>query len=430
MNANSDSGSIIKNPLVPAKILFPFILLTSCFAWWGLANNMTDTLLAAFKKIMSMSDFQTSWIQLAFYGSYFCLALPAAIFIKRFTYKSGVLLGLGLFIIGALLFYPASITMNYFHFLGALYILAGGLSILETSANPYIITMGPEETGTRRLNFSQSFNPIGSILGILLSKLFILSNLNQASAEERAAMTPEMLKEVQSAELNAVMGPYVAVALILIIIWILIAINKKMPQSSDKSGSLNLIPTFKRLIKNRHYMWGVVAQFFYVGAQIGVWSFTIRYVMKELDLNEADASSYYMASLILFTVFRFVCTGLMKFMTPRNLLLVLAVVAIVCTGTVIIGGGYLGVIALVTISACMSLMFPTIFGLAVLGLGEDTKIGGSGLIMAILGGAVLTAIQGQVSDLTGSINIAYSVPLICFLIIAYYAAVASKKDIA
>jgi FHS family L-fucose permease-like MFS transporter len=430
MNANSNSGSIIKNPLVPAKILFPFILLTSCFAWWGLANNMTDTLLAAFKKIMSMSDFQTSWIQLAFYGSYFCLALPAAIFIKRFTYKSGVLLGLGLFIIGALLFYPASITMNYFHFLGALYILAGGLSILETSANPYIITMGPEETGTRRLNFSQSFNPIGSILGILLSKLFILSNLNQASAEERAAMTPEMLKEVQSAELNAVMGPYVAVALILIIIWILIAINKKMPQSSDKSGSLNLIPTFKRLIKNRHYMWGVVAQFFYVGAQIGVWSFTIRYVMKELDLNEADASSYYMASLILFTVFRFVCTGLMKFMTPRNLLLVLAVVAIVCTGTVIIGGGYLGVIALVTISACMSLMFPTIFGLAVLGLGEDTKIGGSGLIMAILGGAVLTAIQGQVSDLTGSINIAYSVPLICFLIIAYYAAVASKKDIA
>jgi FHS family L-fucose permease-like MFS transporter len=390
---------------------------------------MTDTLLAAFKKIMSMSDFQTSWIQLAFYGSYFCLALPAAIFIKRFTYKSGVLLGLGLFIFGALLFYPASITMNYFHFLGALYILAGGLSILETSANPYIIAMGPEETGTQRLNFSQSFNPIGSILGILLSKLFILSNLNQASAEERAAMSPAMLQQVQSEELNAVMGPYVAVAFILIIIWILIAINKRMPRSSDVSSKLNLISTFKRLIKNRHYVWGVIAQFFYVGAQIGVWSFTIRYVMKELDLNEADASSYYMASLILFTVFRFICTGLMKFMTPRNLLLVLAIVAMACTGLVILSGGYVGVFALVTISACMSLMFPTIFGLAVLGLGEDTKIGGSGLIMAILGGAILTAIQGQVSDLTGSINLAYSVPLICFIIIAYYAAVASKKDI-
>ena len=415
--------------LVPHGILWPFILLTSCFAWWGLANNMTDTLLAAFKKIMSMSDFQTSWIQLAFYGSYFCLALPAAIFIKRFTYKSGVLLGLGLFILGALLFYPASITMNYFHFLGALYILAGGLSILETSANPYIITMGPEETGTQRLNFSQSFNPIGSILGILLSKLFILSNLNQANAEERAAMSPDMLNQVQSEELNAVMGPYVTVAFILIIIWIMIAINKKMPRSSDESGKLNLLPTFKRLVKNQHYVWGVVAQFFYVGAQIGVWSFTIRYVMKELDLNEADASSYYMASLILFTVFRFVCTGLMKFMTPRNLLLVLAIVAMACTGLVILSGGYVGVFALVTISACMSLMFPTIFGLAVLGLGEDTKIGGSGLIMAILGGAILTAIQGQVSDLTGSINLAYSVPLICFIVIAYYAAVASKKDV-
>lgn len=289
--------------------------------------------------------------------------------------------------------------------------------------------MGPEETGTQRLNFSQSFNPIGSILGILLSKLFILSNLNQASAEERAAMSPEMLKHVQSEELNAVMGPYVAVAFILIIIWILIAINKKMPRSSDESSKLNLLPTFKRLIKNRHYVWGVIAQFFYVGAQIGVWSFTIRYVMKELDLNEADASSYYMASLILFTVFRFVCTGLMKFMTPRNLLLVLAIVAMACTGLVILSGGYVGVFALVTISACMSLMFPTIFGLAVLGLGEDTKIGGSGLIMAILGGAILTAIQGQVSDLTGSINLAYSVPLICFIVIAYYAAVASKKDV-
>ena len=225
------------------------------------------------------------------------------------------------------------------------------------------------------------------------------------------------------------MGPYVAVAFILIIIWILIAINKKMPRSSDESSKLNLLPTFKRLIKNRHYVWGVIAQFFYVGAQIGVWSFTIRYVMKELDLNEADASSYYMASLILFTVFRFVCTGLMKFMTPRNLLLVLAIVAMACTGLVILSGGYVGVFALVTISACMSLMFPTIFGLAVLGLGEDTKIGGSGLIMAILGGAILTAIQGQVSDLTGSINLAYSVPLICFIVIAYYAVIASKKDV-
>ena len=166
--------------LIPRRTLWPFILLTSCFAWWGLANNMTDTLLAAFKRILSLSDFQTSWIQIAFYGSYFCLALPAALFVKKWTYKAGVLLGLGLFVCGALLFYPASKTMSYPHFLLALYILAGGLSILETAANPYIIAMGPEETGTRRLNFAQSFNPIGSILGVFLSKWFILSELNRA----------------------------------------------------------------------------------------------------------------------------------------------------------------------------------------------------------------------------------------------------------
>jgi len=194
--------------IVPKNILWPFILLTSCFAWWGLANNMTDTLLAAFKKIMSMSDFQTSWIQVAFYGSYFCLALPAAFFIKKFTYKAGVLLGLGLFIGGALLFYPASLTMNYLHFLIALYILAGGLSILETSANPYIIAMGPEETATRRLNLAQSFNPLGSIIGIILSKYFILSNLNQANLGQRSSMTVEQLNQIKSNELAAVMGPY------------------------------------------------------------------------------------------------------------------------------------------------------------------------------------------------------------------------------
>lgn len=415
-----------KEKLIPKKVLIPFILLTSCFAWWGLANNMTDTLLAAFKKIMSMTDFQTSWIQIAFYGSYFCLALPAAIFIKKFSYKAGVLLGLGMFVVGSLLFYPASITMNYFHFLGALYILAGGLSILETSANPYIIAMGPEETGTRRLNFAQSFNPIGSIFGVVLSKYFILSSLNLASAEERVAMSAEQLNEIQATELNAVMGPYVAVAFLLMIIWIAIAIIK-MPRASDTSGKLDLIPTFKRLIKIRHYRWGILAQFFYVGAQIGVWSYTIRYVMQELNIVEAEAATYYMAALVLFTVSRFVSTMLMKYMTPSTLLTLLSVLAMVFILVVILVGGYIGVYALIGISGCMSLMFPTIFGLSIRGLGDDTKIGGSGLIMAILGGAVLTSVQGQVSDITGSISLAYFVPFLCFLFIAFYAYFKSGK---
>lgn len=417
-----------KGKFIPHGLVLPFVLITSLFAWWGLANNMTDTLLSAFKKIMSMNDFQTSWIQVAFYGSYFCLALPAAIYIKKFTYKSGVLLGLGMFICGSLLFYPASRSMLYSHFLFALFVLAGGLSILETSSNPYVIAMGPEESGVRRLNFSQSFNPIGSIVGVLLSKLFILSHLNNADAMERAAMSAEQLKKMQSAELDAVMGPYVGVAFVLIILWIAIA-AVKMPKASDAGPNLDLRETLKRLLSNKNYVSGVVAQFFYVGAQIGVWSFTIRYVMHELNLNEEAASTYYLVALILFSISRFVCTALMKYFSPKNLLTVLAMLAIICTVLVIIVGGYVGVIALVLISGCMSLMFPTIYGLAVVGLGNDTKIGGSGLIMAILGGAVLTALQAKISDTLGSINLSYSIPLICFIFIVYYAAFVKHKSV-
>lgn len=432
-----ESPNTPKHRLVPHGIVWPFILLTSCFAWWGLANNMTDTLLAAFKRIQSMSDFQTSLIQIAFYGSYFCFALPAAIFIKKFSYKAGVLLGLALFILGGLLFYPSSLTMEYWHFLAALYILAGGLSILETAANPYVVVLGPEVTGTQRLNFAQSFNPIGSILGVALSKIFILSELQQFSAEERGAMAPEALRKIQSDELAAVMGPYVAVSFVLVAIWFLI-LFAKMPHASDQgpgpageadNKALHLGTAIRRLLHNRHYVWGVIAQFFYVGAQIGVWSFTIRYVMGELKLNEDESSSYYLASLVLFAASRFVCTGLMSYFTPRHILFTLSMIAIACCALTAFVGGYVGVIALVCISGCMSLMFPTIYGLAIRGLGDDTKLGGSGLIMAILGGAVITAVQGQVSDGTGNIGLSYLVPLACFAVIAFYAVYESTKDL-
>ncbi len=404
--------------IVPRQYLIPFILLTSLFALWGVANNMTDVLLATFKRIMSMSDFQTAWIQVAFYGSYFCLALPAAIFIRRYTYKAGVLLGLGMFAAGALLFYPASHTMVYGHFLVALFILAGGLSVLETSANPYAIVMGPEETATRRLNLAQSFNPLGSITGVLIGKFFILSGLDQATEAERAQMAPERLQQVQQGELAAVMGPYVVVALIIGIIWVLFAVTR-FPHGSEQNKTLRLRDTVGRLIRQKHYVHGVLAQFFYVGAQIGVWSFTIRYVMDNLSLDEQGASSYYLASIVLFACARFACTGLMKYVGPHVLLWVMAASASVLTCVVVLAGGVVGAIALVGISGCMSLMFPTIYGLAIKGLGEDTKLGASGLIMAILGGAVLTAVQGQVSDMVG-IHWAYLVPLGCFLVILYY----------
>lgn len=400
--------------------ILPFILITSLFLMWGLANNMTDTLLAAFKKIMSMSDFQTTFVQYAFYGAYFCLAIPAAILIKKFTYKTGVLIGLGMFIAGGLLFFPASKTMVYGHFLVALFILAGGLSILETSANPYIIAMGPEETGTRRLNLAQSFNPVGSIIGVVLSKFFILSQLNQADAVTRASMDANQLKAIQAAELSAVMGPYVGVSVFLVFLWLAIVFTK-MPPASDESSTIDFSGAFSRLFRQKHYVWAVIAQFFYVGAQIGVWSFTIRYVMKELNINEEAASSYYLAALILFLASRFICTYLMKYFSPKQLLTTLAVIAMMLSLIVMFGSGYTGVYALVGISGCMSLMFPTIYGLGLRGLGEDVKIGGSGLIMAILGGAVITGVQGIVSDNTGSINLSYIVPMICFAIIVYFA---------
>jgi FHS family L-fucose permease-like MFS transporter len=423
--------------LVPASIIFPFILITSLFFLWGVANNMTDTLLAAFKRIMSMSDSQTALIQVVFYGAgYGLLALPAAIFIKKYTYKAGVLLGLGLYSVGAVLFFPAKLTADYYWFLAAIWILSAGLSILETAANPYIISMGSDETGTRRLNLAQSFNPIGSITGILLSQQFILSKLNKASAAERAAMNPQDLRIIQNGELNAVTMTYVTLGLLLIIIWLLIATNRKMPKTAEAGGPLNFGETFARLFRKKHYVWGVVAQFFYVGAQIGVWSFTIRYVMKELRFEEIQlpigktpeqmAATYYLASLVLFTISRFVCTWLMKFITPARLLAILAGLAVIFTAMVIYAGGKVGVYALVGISGCMSLMFPTIFGLACRGLGEDTKLAGSGLILAIFGGAVFTQLQGVVSDMTGNINLAFWVPLCCFIVIAYYGMLAGR----
>lgn len=365
-----------------------------------------------------MTDTQTSLIQLSFYGAYFVLALPAALYIRRFSYKSGILLGLGLFVLGALLFYPASKTMLYAHFLAALFVLAGGLSILETSANPFILSLGSAETATRRLNFAQSFNPIGSISGVILSKYVILAALNQANEAERGQMDVEMLQRIQEAELSAVMQAYVGLAFLLAIVWILIKVVK-MPTDTDTDRG-SLLAAFSRLMKNRTYVFGVIAQFFYVGAQIGVWSFTIRYVMQEMKVNEEVASNYYILALVLFMLFRFITTSLMRFIAPARLLVVLAVVAILLCLVVSFNGGHIGVYALVAISGCMSLMFPTIYGLASEGLIADRKVGGSGLIMAILGGAVLTYFQGMVSDGLQNINMSFLVPLVCFCVVASY----------
>jgi len=406
------------------SMVFPFILVTSLFFFWGVANNLNDTLLAAFKRIMSMTDVQTSFIQMAFYGAYFCFALPAALFIKRYSYKSGVLLGLAMYAGGAMLYYPAGQTGSYAFYLFAIYVLAGGCSILETTANPYILSMGSAETATRRLNLAQAFNPFGAITGILLSMKFILGELHHADASERANMTVEQLGAIQAKELNSITLTYLGIGIFLIIILFLMVFSK-MPKNSDSGQSPELVKTFKRLMTKKLYKWGVFTQFFYVGAQVGIWSFTIRVVMEELGWDESRSANVFLLSIGVFTVARFIFTALMRYIKPSKLIITAAIAAGLCTLGVVFGSGMFLVGSLIAISFFMSLMFPTIYGFALDGLGEDAKIGASGLIMAILGGALLTPLQGWVSDLAG-INNAFFVPFICFVIVGLYGRMAYK----
>lgn len=387
----------------------PFALVTSMFLLWGLANNMTDTLLAAFKRIMSMSDTQTSLIQFAFYGSYFCFALPAALFIRRRSFKSGIILGLLLYAAGAMLFLPAVRVASYGFYLVAIYVMAGGCSVLETTANPYVMSMGDPRTATRRLNIAQSFNPVGSILGILMSKYFILDDIS----------------------LYSISGTYAALGLVLLGI-LVVMLFARMPSGKDDDRSDSVGASFRRLLSNRLYRRGVVAQFFYVGAQIGVWSFTIRLVMQETGRLEAAASSIYLISIVGHCLSRFIYTGLMRWFSPSRLLTFGGVMSALLSLTVVLsaGTGWICITSLVLISSFMSLMFPTIYGIALGGImrGDhpgDSKIGASGLIMSILGGALLTPLQGMVSDHT-NIYTSYAVPAFCFVVVTAYAVYAHR----
>ena len=387
----------------------PFALVTSMFLLWGLANNMTDTLLAAFKRIMSMSDTQTSLIQFAFYGSYFCFALPAALFIRRRSFKSGIILGLLLYAAGAMLFLPAARVASYGFYLVAIYVMAGGCSVLETTANPYVMSMGDPRTATRRLNIAQSFNPVGSILGILMSKYFILDDIS----------------------LYSISGTYAALGLVLLGI-LVVMLFARMPSGKDDDRSDSVGASFRRLLSNRLYRRGVVAQFFYVGAQIGVWSFTIRLVMQETGRLEAAASGIYLISIVGHCLSRFIYTGLMRWFSPSRLLTFGGVMSALLSLTVVLsaGTGWICITSLVLISSFMSLMFPTIYGIALGGImrGDhpgDSKIGASGLIMSILGGALLTPLQGMVSDHT-NIYTSYAVPAFCFVVVTAYAVYAHR----
>ena len=409
-------------------MVMPFCLLVSCFAAWGLAGNMTDPLVKVFRSVFSMTNLQSSLVQSAYYGAYFCLAIPAAFINSRLGYKGGVLIGLVLAGTGGLLFIPAAYVMTYSVFLTALFTLAAGLSILETSANPFVMSMGPEHNATRRLNFAQAFNPIGSNLGVLLAALLILPKVNPATAEQRAAMSHEALLATQSAELKAVMGPYVALGLLYLLLAVMIGRVKVTERPVESMVGENGGPgRLMRLLRNKRYSFGVVAQYFNVSAQTCIWTYTLHYVTSALGVTDKVAGYWLQASLIVFLVFRFLMVGLMGRYDARKLLLLMCSIGVVLSLFAMVSVNILGVLAIVSLSACISLLFPTIYGEALMGLGEDTKYGAAGLVMAIIGGATMPLVQGWIMDRT-SASFSYVTVGVCLSIVAAYGFYTLRAD--
>ncbi|WP_278518829.1 L-fucose:H+ symporter permease [Leyella stercorea] len=424
----------MKQPILSkdgVSYIVPFILITSCFALWGFANDITNPMVKAFSKIFRMSATDGALVQVAFYGGYFAMAFPAAMFIRRYSYKAGVLVGLGLYALGALLFYPAKMTGEYYPFLAAYFILTCGLSFLETSSNPYILSMGSEETATRRLNLAQSFNPMGSLLGMFVAMNFIQAKLNPLDTAARAQLDDAQFAAVKESDLSVLIAPYLAIGIVIFAMFMLILI-KKMPHNGDKNHDINFVPTLRRIFSLPHYREGVIAQFFYVGVQIMCWTFIIQYGTPILMADgmteqaaEVMSQQYNIIAMVIFCCSRFICTFLLRYINTGQLLMILAIAggALVC-GVIFMHNIY-GLYCLVGVSACMSLMFPTIYGIALTGLGDDAKFGAAGLIMSILGGSVLPPLQASIIDrgeLFGmpAVNVSFVLPFICFVVIAIY----------
>ena len=409
----------------------PFVLITLCFALWGFANDITNPMVKAFSKIFRMSATDGALVQVAFYGGYFAMAFPAAIFIRRYSYKAGILLGLGLYALGAFMFYPAKLSGDYYPFLIAYFILTCGLSFLETSSNPYILSMGTEATATRRLNLAQSFNPMGSLLGMYVAMNFIQAKLNPLDTAARAKLSEADFEMVKDSDLSVLIGPYMAIGLVIAAMFIIILLAR-MPKNGDKNHDINFVPTLRRIFSMPHYREGVVAQFFYVGVQIMCWTFIIQYgtrVLMAEGMAEIDAEvlsqKYNIVAMVVFCCSRFICTFILRYLNAGQLLMILAIVGGCLTVGVIMLQNIYGLYCLVAVSACMSLMFPTIYGIALTGLGDDAKFGAAGLIMAILGGSVLPPLQAMIIDLgtvfgMPSVNVSFVLPFVCFVVISIY----------
>lgn len=423
------NGLLVKDGV---SLLVPFILITFCFALWGFANDVTTPMVKAFSKIFRMSVTEGAMVQVAFYLGYFVMAFPAALFIQRYSFKAGVLVGLSLYAIGALMFLPAKAIGIYPPFLLAYFIMTSGLSFLETSCNPYIYCMGSEETATQRLNLAQAFNPIGALTGMFVAMHFVQARMNPMDSASRMLLTELQFNAIKAHDLDILIQPYIFIGAVIIVLAIVIRLMK-MPMDSDTHATTGILSSLKELVKMKNYREGVLAQFFYVGAQVTCWTFIIQYgtrIFMEEGLDERGAEilsqKYNIIALIFFTCSRFICTWFLKYIQPGRLLSILAVIATVLTGGVILFTDRNGLICLVGISACMSLMFPTIYGIALRGLGDYVKVGGAGLIMSILGGSVFPPLQAAIIDSDATIfglpatNISFIIPLICFIVITIY----------
>ena len=423
-----------KVPVVSKQVLVPFLLITSLFALWGFANDITNPMVSAFKKVLELNNTQASWVQMAFYGGYFTMAFPAAMFIKKYSYKKGVIVGLLLYAVGALLFYPAAAYEQFGFFLAALYVLTFGLAFLETTANPFILSMGDERTATRRLNLAQAFNPIGALSGLFIAQTFILGSLQSDDLDAQGNAVYDTLSEsakavVRTADLAVIRDPYVLLGLFVLFMIVLIALVKMPEKKEENSESIGV--SLKRLYQNKRFVEGVLAQMFYVGAQIMCWTYIYQYA-ETLGIDNRSAVSYAYLALGVFLVGRWVGTYLLKFFDPGQLLMYFAFGAMVFTLGAIFIQGMTGLYSLVCISLCMSVMFPTIYGIALTGVGEDAKYGAAFLVMAIVGGAIMPVLQGAMLDIGGTgytdvrilgvpeVNFSFILPLICFIMVACY----------
>lgn len=432
--------------LVEKKYLVPFVAITALFALWGFANDITNPMVAAFQTLMELPAAKASLIQFAFYGGYATMAIPAALFIRKFNYKSGILLGLALYAIGAFLFIPAAARQSFTFFCFSLYILTFGLAFLETTANPFILSLGDKENATRRLNLAQAFNPVGSLCGMTVASMVVLPNLLSDQRDAAGNILFPMLSEAEKAEIRlhdlaVIRDPYVALGCVVLVMFVIIALvrvpstDKGLAESAENAGNSPAArTTLSRLWRNRVYREGVVAQMFYVAAQIMVWTFIIQYA-DNLGISKATAQNYNIAAMCLFLTGRFVSTFLMKYYDGRKLLTLFGMGAALCSLGAILIVGKAGLFCLVGISLFMSLMFPTIYGTALQKVSlEDASLGAAFLVMAIVGGALMPPLQGAIIDcgtIMGhpAVNISYSLPLLCFVIVTIYGIRSRKLNI-